>query len=136
MTDVSAREPAMVTMLYYDDVAVAQEWLSSVFGLVASARHTDAEGMVVGAEMHMGSGRVMLLGGADSQHGMRSPRQDGSMTGGVYVALDDVDAQYEQSQAAGATIVLPLQDMPYGSREYGALDVEGHYWSFGTYRPE
>jgi uncharacterized glyoxalase superfamily protein PhnB len=23
----------------------------------------------------------------------------------------------------------------YGSREYSARDLEGHEWSFGTYRP-
>lgn len=134
MTDAPASGSDAVAMLYYDDVAAAQEWLSSAFGFVTSAQHSDADGAVVGAEMRVGSGTVMLIGGADAQYGMRSPRKVGSMTGGVYVALDDVDAHYESAQAAGATIVLPLQDMEYGSREYGALDLEGHYWSFGTYR--
>jgi uncharacterized glyoxalase superfamily protein PhnB len=38
------------------------------------------------------------------------------------------------AEAAGATIVLPLREMDYDSVEYGALDLEGHYWGFGTYR--
>jgi uncharacterized glyoxalase superfamily protein PhnB len=40
-----------------------------------------------------------------------------------------------RSKAAGAEIVVDLQDMAYGSREYAARDLDGHLWSFGTYRP-
>ena len=29
-----------------------------------------------------------------------------------------------------------IEDTDYGSREYTARDLEGHEWSFGTYRPE
>ena len=32
-------------------------------------------------------------------------------------------------------IVRPLDDTPYGSREYAARDPEGQVWSFGTYDP-
>ena len=31
--------------------------------------------------------------------------------------------------------VRDLADQPYGSREYGARDLEGNGWSFGTYDP-
>ncbi len=37
--------------------------------------------------------------------------------------------------AGGADIFRELQDTGYGSREYGARDLEGFVWSFGTYRP-
>jgi uncharacterized glyoxalase superfamily protein PhnB len=36
---------------------------------------------------------------------------------------------------AGAGIVRELKDMPYGSCEYSARDLEGTLWSFGTYDP-
>ena len=38
--------------------------------------------------------------------------------------------------AAGAEIIVGLEDTPYGSREYAARDLEGHVWSFGNYAPE
>ena len=38
-------------------------------------------------------------------------------------------------QAAGAKIIRPLQDTPYGSREFAVVDPEGHSWSLGTYDP-
>jgi uncharacterized glyoxalase superfamily protein PhnB len=31
--------------------------------------------------------------------------------------------------------VRPLANTGYGTREYGARDLDGHYWYFGTYRP-
>ena len=37
--------------------------------------------------------------------------------------------------AAGARITRPLQDTPYGSREFAVKDPEGHSWSAGTYDP-
>ena len=123
-------------MLFCNDVATARNWLGTAFGFETSATHQDADGRVFGAELRLGDARVMLLGGDDeAAMGMRSPRTIGSMTGGVYVTLDDVDGHYEQSSRAGATIVMPIQNMEYGSREYGALDNEGHYWGFGSYRP-
>jgi uncharacterized glyoxalase superfamily protein PhnB len=53
----------------------------------------------------------------------------------VYVAVDDPDAHHDQAAAAGARVIQPLTDQPYGSREYGALDPEGNRWFFGTYAP-
>jgi len=51
----------------------------------------------------------------------------------VYVA--DVDAHYARAKAAGAEIVMELEDTDYGSRGYSVRDLEGHLWSFGTYHP-
>ena len=30
---------------------------------------------------------------------------------------------------------MPPTDLDYGSRDYGARDLEGNLWSFGTYAP-
>ena len=53
----------------------------------------------------------------------------------IYAVVTDPDAHYTQSRAAGAEVVRELVDQPYGSREYGARDLEGNAWSFGTYDP-
>jgi uncharacterized damage-inducible protein DinB len=55
---------------------------------------------------------------------------------GLYVYVEDVDSHYRRAKAAGAEIVRDLKDTDYGSREYAARDLEGHLWSFGTYRPQ
>jgi len=51
------------------------------------------------------------------------------------VAVDDLDAHHARAVVAGATITQAFYDTDYGSRGYAATDLEGHQWSFGTYRP-
>ena len=51
------------------------------------------------------------------------------------VCVPDPDEHYKRAKAAGAEITRELTDQPYGSREYGARDLEGNAWSFGTYNP-
>ena len=67
---------------------------------------------------------------------MRTPGELGGVNQGVYVIVDDIEAQYERARGANAEIVRPLADTDYGSREFMARDPEGNIWSFGTYRPE
>ena len=61
-------------------------------------------------------------------------------TGGAstYVALDsaeEVDELFARAQAAGAEVLRPVTDQPYGSHEFSVADLEGNVWSVGTYRP-
>jgi len=46
--------------------------------------------------------------------------------------VEDVDAHYARSKAAGARIGRAPTDQPYGSREYGARDPENHRWWFSS----
>jgi uncharacterized glyoxalase superfamily protein PhnB len=57
-------------------------------------------------------------------------------TGLVYVQTADPDAVHTRAAAAGAEILQPLTDQPYGSRECAVRDPEGVAWSFGTYGGE
>ena len=66
-----------------------------------------------------------------------SPPADlaGVETRTAFVVVRDADAVYARAQAASATIVRPLQDTHYGSREFIVKDPEGHSWSVGNYDP-
>ena len=46
--------------------------------------------------------------------------------------VDDVDQHFRRAAAAGARIDSEPVDQPYGQREYGARDPEGHRWWFAT----
>ncbi len=59
----------------------------------------------------------------------------GAITGGIYVAVPDVEARFERARVAGATIVAELHETDYGSRDFSALDPAGNRWNFGTYHP-
>ena len=46
------------------------------------------------------------------------------------VRVEDADAHHERAVAAGARIVQPPTDYPYGERQYTAEDLAGHRWTF------
>lgn len=128
--------PNMFPFLRYKDPAVAIDWLADAFGFEKRMEARGPDGAIVHAEMSYGPGVIMLGPGRENDElGMRSPSDAGGVTQGIYVRLDDPDAHYERAKAAGAEIVRAIENTDYGSREYAARDLEGHLWSFGTYRP-
>jgi uncharacterized glyoxalase superfamily protein PhnB len=51
---------------------------------------------------------------------------------GTYVVANRVDA-FERTVPAGATVVRAPNHTNCGSREFTVRDIEGNWWSFGTY---
>ena len=49
----------------------------------------------------------------------------------IYFWVSDVDALHAEFVARGATIDYGLCDQPYGCREFGTQDVDGHDIGFG-----
>jgi uncharacterized glyoxalase superfamily protein PhnB len=43
-----------------------------------------------------------------------------------------VDALYQRAGAAGAEVVIDLEDTPWGLRRFQARDIEGHQWHFSS----
>ena len=121
--------------LRYRDAEAAIAFLKSAFGFTEKEVDRDVAGGVQHAELRLGDGLVML-GRYDAEGWMGGRRPDPlASTVSLYVVVEDPDAHQARAQAAGAQIVRPLTDQPYGSREYSARDLEGNLWSFGTYRP-
>lgn len=116
--------PNVFPGLRYRDEHAAMDWLTRAFGFQRHALFTDDDGNVVHAEMRLGPGIVMLGTAPECAEGFN-----------IYVHVEDVDTHHARAREAGAEIVRPLADTGYGSREYGAKDLDGHYWYFGTYRP-
>jgi uncharacterized glyoxalase superfamily protein PhnB len=116
--------PTVFPALRYADGRAAIDFLCGAFGAERHAVYGDGE-TIHHAELRFGNGIVML--------GSSSGEQP---TGGsVYVAVEDPDGHCARAREAGAEIVRPPEDTPYGSREYTAKDPEGNAWSFGTYQP-
>jgi len=59
----------------------------------------------------------------------------GAETQSAYVIVTDADVVYVRAKAAGAQIVLDIQDEDYGGRGFSCRDLEGRLWNFGTYDP-
>ena len=124
-----------IAFLTYDDAEAAVDWLERAFGFERSSVH-EANGKLAHAELRFGDGMIMLGPAGKNDFGLRTPRELGAVSQGVYLIIDDIEGQYDRALASGAEILRELADTDYGSREFMARDPEGNIWSFGTYRPE
>jgi uncharacterized glyoxalase superfamily protein PhnB len=122
----------------YRNALAAIDWLCKVFGFERHAVHEGPDGSIAHAELSLGNGMIMLGSSKDDEHGrgFKSPDELGGVeTCALYIVVPDADAAYARAVAAGAVVIRPLQDTPYGSREFAVKDPEGHSWSAGTYDP-
>ena len=124
-----------IAFLTYDDAEAAVDWLERAFGFERSSVH-EANGKVAHAELRFGEGMIMLGPAGKNDFGLRTPRELGAVSQGVYLIVDDIAEQHDRARTSGAEILRELADTDYGSREFMARDPEGNIWSFGTYRPE
>jgi uncharacterized glyoxalase superfamily protein PhnB len=110
-------------------------WLTDLVGFTVQAVHRHG-GIVAHAELALGSSILMLGQDRDDAYGALVGDRSGRRTDALYVAVTDPDALHARLATAGATIVRPLHDTDYGSRDFACRDPEGNLWSFGTYWPK
>jgi uncharacterized glyoxalase superfamily protein PhnB len=128
----------VIPALRYRDASAAIDWLCNIFGFERHAVYPGENGTIGHAELKLGGGMIMLGSQKEDEFANRfkSPADIGGFeTCSAYIVVPDADAVHTRAVAAGAVIVRPLQDTPYGSREFGVKDPEGHSWSVGTYDP-
>src|SRR6266850_4378804 len=121
----------IIPLLVYEDIAKAHDFLVEAFGFESGGIDRNAEGQPMHAEVRAGDA-VIWLHRVTSEHTLASPRTSDVANSGLVVYVADVDAHHERARAHGAQIDSPPQDQPYGQREYGARDPEGHRWWFAT----
>jgi uncharacterized glyoxalase superfamily protein PhnB len=132
MSDTETRTATAVwPTLRYADAPAAIRFLVEAFGFEEAAVYPGgAEGTVDHAELRWPAGGGVMLGTA---------RDDGVLasvpagTGSIYVVTTAPDELFARACAAGATVIRPLTDQDYGSRDFTVRDPEGVIWSFGTY---
>jgi uncharacterized glyoxalase superfamily protein PhnB len=122
----------------YRDAAAAIDWLCKVLRFERHAVYEGEDGTIAHAELALGGGMIMLGTGKDDEFSLsfKSPHELGGIeTRTVYIVVPDADAAHARALAAGAEVIRPLHETPYGSREFGVKDPEGHTWIAGTYDP-
>jgi len=116
-----------IPLLVYEDIPAAHDFLVKAFGFESGGVMRNAEGQPVHGEVRAGDTTIWLHRVAP-EHGLAS-----TLTGsGLVVHVDDVDAHFKHAKAAGVRTDSEPVDQPYGQREYGARDLEGHRWWFAT----
>jgi uncharacterized glyoxalase superfamily protein PhnB len=123
--------PRIIPVLVYEDIEAGHDYLVEVFGFTSGGLHRLDDGTVVHGEVSLGD-NVIWLHAVSPEHDMASPRDAEASHAGLSVHIADVDAHYARTKAAGARLDSEPTDQPYGLREYGARDPEGHRWWFST----
>ncbi len=49
----------------------------------------------------------------------------------AYAVLDGIDAYHDRVRAAGADLLKPVRNEPWGMREFGVRTIDGHRIMFG-----
>ena len=122
-------------ILRYNDARGAMRSLCASFGFVELFSVPESGPFVRHAQLKLGT-NVIMLGSARPDELMASPQALGAATQALYVFVDDLDAHFERARSAGAEITSPIKHTDFGSREYHVRDLEGHFWTFGTYVPD
>ncbi|HET9440932.1 MAG TPA: VOC family protein [Longimicrobiales bacterium] len=62
----------------------------------------------------------------------RAPKTDGTSPVIIFVYVPDVDETVARATAAGAQVLVPLQNQFWGDRIAWLLDPQGHVWTVAT----
>ena len=116
----------LTAYLQVDGAAKASIFYQRAFGATEVARHPlDDKGRTMHVHLYV-NGSSLMLGDAYPEYGhaLQTP-QAFNLT----LQVDDIDAWWSRAVAAGATVVMPVQEMFWGAR-YGQLrDPFGVLWS-------
>jgi uncharacterized glyoxalase superfamily protein PhnB len=105
---------AVIPELPYDDVRAAARWLCDAFGFAERLRIGDHR-----VQLTFGGGAIVVV-----------ERHEGAGVSRTLVRVDDAQAHYDRAIAFGARTSGSPDDQPFGERQYGAVDIGGHHWTF------
>ncbi len=130
-----APTPGIVPHLIISGGIKAIDFYQKAFGAIEVERAVNDDGLRLDhAELTIGASRIFLADDFPEMCGSKSrtPKALGGTPCVLHQYVPDCDAAIAKAAAAGATVVMPAEDMFWGDR-YGQVEDEfGHVWSFGT----
>ena len=121
----------VMPMLVCSDVSAEIDFCTATFGAVELGRRQSPGGAVVHALLTI-SGAMIIIEGEWPTLASRAPQPDGSSPVVIFVYVEDVDAVVGRAVAAGARILLPVQNQFWGDRTGRIIDPSGHVWTIST----
>ena len=138
MTAANTRT-TIIPALRYRKAPEAIEWLCRAFGFEKHLVVPNETGGIAHAQLSHGNGMIMLSsteGQSEFGRLIAQPDEIGNReTQCCCLIVSDPDAHYARAKAAGATVIMEIQDNDYGGRGYACRDPEGHHWWIGSYDP-
>lgn len=122
-------QTGIVPMLSVRNGVQAIEFYQSAFGAIALLRVDGDDGSVI-AQLSVGEARFWLAD-ESPEHFNFSPETLGGGSVRMVMIVSDPDTVFERAVSAGATVVWPVEDQPYGWRVGRIVDPFGHHWEIG-----
>jgi PhnB protein len=116
-------------MLSVRNGAKAVEFYKAAFGAREAYRIEAPDGAVV-ARLAIGEAEFWVAD-ESPEYGNFSPESLGGGSVRMVVTVSDPDAVFARAVAAGAQVVRPVSDQPYGWRVGRIADPFGHHWEIG-----
>jgi catechol 2,3-dioxygenase-like lactoylglutathione lyase family enzyme len=114
--------------LFVEDLDASIRFYERALGFRLERREPDYASLRRGDAV-LGLGPLSKLPPAGEGPGFTLQRVSAERGAGVEVVLevDDLNAVREQAEAAGYLVAEPLQDRPWGLRDFRLLDPDGYY---------
>lgn len=120
---------SIAPMLSVRNGAKAVEFYKAAFGAVELFCVGDPGAAIV-AQLAV-DGAVFWVADESPEHKNFSPETLGGGTVRMVLVVDDPDALFARALEAGAAVVWPVDDQPYGWRVGRVVDPYGHSWEIG-----
>ncbi len=126
----------LIPHLMIDGCAKALDFYKKAFGAVETMRMPSEDGKkIMHAEMKIGNKLIYLGDDFPEFRGKAlSPTSLGGSPVTIHQYVEDCDAAINRALQAGATVVMPVDDMFWGDRYGSVADPFGHEWSFATHK--
>ena len=128
-TATKPQQASLAPMLSVRNGAKAVEFYKAAFGATELFRVEDPSGAVV-AQLSVGQSNFWVAD-ESPEHKNFSPETLGGCSVRLILVVDGPDAVFAQAVTAGAIVVWPVADQPYGWRVGRIVDPFGHHWEIG-----
>ena len=126
---------AVTPYLYVEESAKALAYYEKLFGAKTRFKMDGPGGKILHAEI-MVNGALFMMGEANAEMKMKSPKMVGGSPTGIFVYVPDVDATFKAALASGSSEVMALEDMFWGDRTGCIIDPFGHNWTIATHKED
>jgi uncharacterized glyoxalase superfamily protein PhnB len=110
--------------------ARAIDFYAQALGATEISRYSDPTGKIAHAELAIGQAMLTLK---DEDDADRAPTSLGGTSVILTLQVEDAFATGAMMERAGATVLYPIGDTPYGERQGRLVDPFGHAWTISQH---
>lgn len=121
--------------LIITNASQAIKFYKEAFDATELMRLATPDGKLMHAEIRIGDSPIMLCDECPDWNAL-SPQTIGGTAVSIMLYVEDVDTVVKRAVAAGATLLMPVEDQFWGDRMGSVADPFGHKWSIATHRED